>query len=167
VLVIPAPAITANFAAVFIFGQTVLAGTVVVVVVVVAVGQTTGVVVAVVVVVVAQTTGLAAVRVKHNRTPVITMSCILCKMYFQIDEWIMIMKSDMHLPFIGILSTLDMRRFYFKYTGRTTEVKRVEISTARIFLRHVSVSSIPVETKIFFVRPCFFCLNFTTGIYIV
>jgi hypothetical protein len=79
----------------------------------------------------------------------------------------MIMKSDMHLPFIGILSTLDMRRFYFKYTGRTTEVKRVEISTARIFLRHVSVSSIPVETKIFFVRPCFFCLNFTTGIYIV
>jgi hypothetical protein len=93
VLVIPAPAITANFAAVFIFGQTMLAG---------------------VVVVVGQTTGLAAVRVKHSRIPVITMSCILCKMCFQVDEWIMIMKSDMQLPFIGILSTLDMRRSYFE-----------------------------------------------------
>jgi hypothetical protein len=36
----------------------------------------------------------------------------------------MIMKSDMHLPFIGILSTLDMRRSYLECSGPTAERER-------------------------------------------
>jgi hypothetical protein len=69
------------------------------------------------------------------------------------------MKSDMQLPFIGILSTLDMRRSYFEYTRPTTEGERVEINPSRIFIRQVPVVSIPsYRVKNLFLSVRFFLL---------